>query len=74
MAALEDLKTALCTAPVLAIMNPEKPFRLETDASGKALGAVLSQQDDQGRWHPVAYGSRTLNKAEINYHSTKSEF
>ena len=72
--AFNDLKGALCEAPVLAIVDQEKPFRLETDASGKAIGAVLSQKQDDGRWHPVAYGSRTLNKAEQNYHSTKSEF
>jgi hypothetical protein len=38
-------------------------FILDTDASGHAIGAVLSQvQEDQER--VVAYFSRTLNHAE----------
>ena len=51
-----------------------KPFLLETDASGTGLGAVLSQKAEDGRYHPVAYGSRTLQAAEKNYHSSKLEF
>jgi len=41
-------------------------FNLMTDASQYAIGAVLSQGAvpiDQ----PIAYASRTLNKAEYNY-------
>ena len=35
---------------------------------------VLSQKQDDGRYHPVAYASRTLNEAEQRYHSNKQEF
>ena len=44
------------------------------DTSGKSLGAVLSQKQDDGRYHPGAYASQTMNKTEQWYHSNKQEF
>ena len=42
------------------------PFTLETDASDRAVGAVLEQ--DQGRGlQPIAYFSRKLSSTEANY-------
>ena len=38
------------------------------------MGAVLSQKQEDGRFHPVAYGSQALTMHEKNYHSTKLEF
>ena len=52
----------------------DKPFLLETDASGKGLGAVLSQKQADGRYHPIAYASRVMNPVEQKYHSNKQEF
>ena len=46
---------------------------LETDASSNGLGAVLLQEGEDGKLHPVAYGSRSLTKAERNFHSGKTE-
>ena len=35
---------------------------------------MLSEKQSDGRDHPVAFGSRVLHGAEVNYHSTKLEF
>ena len=51
-----------------------KPFLLETDASGKGLGAVLSQKQSDGQYHPIAYASRIMTEMERRYHSNKQEF
>ena len=61
-------------APVLAFADFKKPFLLETDVSIEGLGAVLSQEQEDGRYHPVAYASRGLKGGEIKYHSSKLEF
>eukprot|EP00731_Ephydatia_muelleri_P039043 Em1067g2a len=50
-----------------------KPFVLETDASGSGVGAVLSQSQDDGTFHPVAYASRSLTRPESNYGITELE-
>lgn len=65
--AFEELKAAILTEPVLMIPDPAKPFELETDASGFALGAQLTQRDEQGHPHPVAFFSRKLHGSELNY-------
>ena len=59
--------------PVLRYPNFEKPFVLHTDASKDGLGAVLEQEQGDGRLHPVAYASRSLNKHEQNYGITDLE-
>jgi len=55
-------------ALVLRIPNDEDPFKLSTDASDFAIGAVLSQKDMQTNlWHPVAFFSKSLDVHERNY-------
>ena len=72
--AFDLLKTKCVTAPVLAFADFEKPFLLETDASSFGLGAVLSQQQDDDKYHPVAYASQELKGGEKKYHLSKLEF
>ena len=72
--AFERLKQACMSSPVLAFTDYTKEFLLETDASKEGLGAVLSQKQEDGQFHLVAYGSRALSTHEKNYHSTKLEF
>jgi hypothetical protein len=62
-----ELKEAFTMAPVLAHFNYEKEIVLETDASSYVSAVVLSQYDDQGILHPVAFISKKHTPAEENY-------
>ena len=50
----------LCSAPVLQSPDFTREFALQTDASDRGVGAVLSQLDDEGDDHPVAFFSQIL--------------
>ena len=65
--AFQALKSALCTGPVLISPDFKKEFIVQTDASDRGLGAVLSQFDDQGNDRPVAYYSHKLLPREEKY-------
>ena len=71
--AFNRLKTLLTKAPVLAFPDFSCDFRLETDASGLGLGAVLSQEQADGTTQPIAYASRTLQLHKRNYSATEME-
>ncbi|CAI7929472.1 unnamed protein product [Closterium sp. NIES-54] len=64
--AMEQLQTALTTAPVLILPDPEKDYVVEADASDQAVGAVLMQDHGNGL-QPIAYLSKKLHGAELNY-------
>ena len=49
-----------------------KPFIVTTDASGFAVGAILSQ-GKIGQDKPIAFASRTSNQAEQNYSTIEKE-
>lgn len=65
--AFDKLKLHFTTAPILALFDPDRPTVLETDCSGWAMGACLSQQDKNGKLRPIGYFSKQLSPAECNY-------
>ena len=70
--AFDALKEALCTAPVLGYPNFTREFILETDASLKALGAILWQQQKDGSVRVIAYASQSLRPSERSMHNYSS--
>jgi hypothetical protein len=61
------LKAHFTSLPILILPDPTKSYCIECDASDYATGAILSQQDDDDEWHPVAYLSKAMLPAERNY-------
>jgi len=64
--AFKELKDKIMSQPVLSLPKKQGKFRVETDASGHTIGRVLSQEQD-GKWKPIAFLSRTMQPAERNY-------
>ncbi|KAF8754242.1 hypothetical protein RHS01_06466 [Rhizoctonia solani] len=62
--AFQGLKDAITNAPVLCHADPSKPYFLETDASGAALGSILSQRQEDGRLHPLGFLSTIIRSFE----------
>ena len=75
--AFEKLKAALAQNLELYRVDPDKPFIMKTDASDKAIGAVLEQQREvaPGRTQsvPVAFFSRKLGKSQLNWTPREKE-
>ena len=66
--AFRALKKAFTSAPILRHFDYSKPAIMETDASDYAIGAILSQLDENtGLLHPCAFFSRKFTAAELNY-------
>ena len=62
------LKHAFTTAPILAHFNPDNPIVVETDASDYAIAGIISQiSPDDGDIHPIAFYSRSMQPAKLNY-------
>lgn len=70
--AFNTLKNKITTAPILQYPNFSKPFILTTDSSNYAVSAILSQ-GEINKDLPIAFASRTLNKAEVNLSVTEKE-
>lgn len=68
----ETCKNILTNDPLLQYPDFDKPFVVTTDASQFAIGGILSQ-GNIGSDKPIAYASRTLNNAEINYSVIEKE-
>jgi len=65
--AFSELKHHFTSAPILAHFEPQRPVIVETDTSDFALGAVLSQRDDENHLRPNASHSRKFTSTEMNY-------
>ena len=66
--AFDMLKDRITSAPILALPDNSRPYRVEADSLDFATGAVLSQQNPEDeKWHPVAFLSKSLSQVERNY-------
>ena len=64
---IDTLKTAFTTAPILRHFVYDREIIVETNASDYVSGGILSQYEDEGILHPVAFFSRKHLPAECNY-------
>ena len=64
--AFEKLKEKIMSQLVLSLPKREGKFRVEMNASGHAIGGVLFQEQEK-KWKPIAFLSRTIQPAERNY-------
>ena len=74
--AFQELKRSFMKAPLLRHYQPDHAIRVETDASGKGIGGVLSQlfPEDGGQiWHPIAFYSRKMKEEETRYSTGDQE-
>ncbi len=71
--AFDTLKERLVTAPILVHPEFAKPFLLYTDACGIGLGGVFAQKGEDERERAIAYISRHLKPAEMNYSTIEKE-
>ncbi|CAC5370262.1 unnamed protein product [Mytilus coruscus] len=68
----DTLKNALTSTPVLNFPNFNKPFIVSCDASGSAIGYILSQVGDDEKEHVIGYGSRALTPAVKKLHGYRT--
>ncbi|GFW88904.1 transposon Tf2-9 polyprotein [Trichonephila clavipes] len=73
MEAFEKLKKLLTESPVLSIFQQGRTTELHTDASQQGYGAVLLQEAEDGKLHPVQYMSQKTTTAEEKYSSYELE-
>ena len=75
--AFRKLQNAFLDLPILAHFEANRKTKVETDASGGAICAILSQlvPDQAGRpqWRPIDFFSRKMSKTEYNYDTHDKE-
>ena len=66
--AFDNLRDKIISTPILTLPNNSRPYCIEAASSDFATGAVLSQQCmEDGKWHPIAFLSKSLSPVERNY-------
>ena len=69
-ASFNKLKELITSTPVLVFPDDSLPYCIEANSSDAATGVVLSQQtssENSGKWHPIAFFSKSLSPVEQNY-------
>lgn len=61
------IQQAFTSAPILRHFDPDQPSTIECDSSDYVNAGCLSQPDDDGILHPVAFFSKRLTPIECNY-------
>ena len=70
--AFDELKSKLISPPILVSPNWKLHFEISCDASNFAVGAMLGQKENKMS-RVIAYTSKTLDAAQINYTTTEKE-
>ena len=66
--AFDTLWDRITSAPILMLLDNSRPYCVKADSSDFATGAVLAQENlEDGKWHPVAFLSKSLSPVERNY-------
>lgn len=65
--ALDALKMALISKPVLVPPDPSLPFIIQSDASRRSISAILCQRGKDNKEHVISYASRKLLPRETKY-------
>lgn len=71
--AFNEIKKRLVSRPILSVYDPNAKTEVHTDACAIGIGAVLLQEQADGKLHPVSYYSRKTTKDESKYHSFELE-
>ena len=72
--AFDKLKKKFEEKPILITPNPTKPFEIFADTLNYAIGAVLTQRDDNRVQHPCFFYLKPLSPVEKRYHTSEQEF
>ncbi|GFW87402.1 retrovirus-related Pol polyprotein from transposon 17.6 [Trichonephila clavipes] len=72
--AFDDIKKAILNPPVLALPDPNAELLITTDASSRAIGAVLEQKYPNSEVKPLYFFSKKLNPSQSKYNATVLEF
>jgi hypothetical protein len=65
--AFDELKELISSEPCLAHADLNKMFRMETDTLNFAYGVALTQKQEDGKYHPVGFMSKSMVPVERNY-------
>ena len=69
----QKLKERLCKDPIVNYPNPDKPYKLYTDACDYAIGAILVQEDENGMERPIEYLAKQIPKSGLKWPTIQKE-